>query len=160
MNALIAGKKKQQGMGLIEVLVAAVIIAIGLMGLAGLQARSLQMNQSAHFRSQANYYAYEIVDAMRMNRRAAEKGEFDFAMGNKTAPTGDSMPDQALARWINGITTTLPMDDNGNTGGSVAVNDTLDGLEATVTVAWFDERWEEGGTDADKIRQITLETEL
>lgn len=160
MNALMATNRKQQGMSLIEVLVAAVIIAIGLLGLAGLQTRSLQMNQSSHHRSQANYYAYEIVDAMRMNRQAAENGDFDFDMGDHSAPGGDSMPEEALARWINGITTTLPMGDDGNTGGSVEVNHDTDSTEVNVTVAWYDERWTEDGDNEDKIREVTLETEL
>lgn len=156
-------KNKQQGVSLIEVLVAAVIIAIGLLGLAGLQTRSLQMNQSAHYRSQANYFAYEIMDAMRMNREAAKNGDFDFEMGDNK-PTGNnlSMPDEALARWVGGIRTALPMggNNNTNTGGSITVTNTSDGTEATVTVAWFDERWVEGGNAEDKIREVTLETEL
>jgi type IV pilus assembly protein PilV len=151
-------KNRQQGFSLIEVLVAAVIIAIGLLGLAGLQTRSLQMNQSAHYRSQANFYAYEIVDAMRMNREAARNGDFAFDMGD-TAPSGDSMSEEALERWIEGIRTTLPMSGD-NTGGSITVNDSPDGTEVIVTVAWFDERWVEDGTNEEKIREVTLETEL
>lgn len=147
-----ATTKQQRGVGLIEVLVAALILAIGLMGLAGLQARSLQMNQSAYFRSQANYYAYEIIESMRVNRDAASAGAYVIDMGSD-APNGTSIADQALARWLGGITTTLPMDGN-NTGGSVA----LDGNTVTVTVAWFDERWSDD--EDDQIRDVTLETEL
>lgn len=58
----------QQGFTLIEVLIAALVLAVGLLGLAGLQATSVKMNHSAYLRSQATMLAYEIADAMRANR--------------------------------------------------------------------------------------------
>lgn len=154
MNALTMTHGKQQGVSLIEVLVAAVIIAIGLLGLAGLQTRSLQMNQSAHYRSQASYYAYDIVDAMRMNEDAAEAGNFDIDMGD-SAPTGGSVPKTTLNRWVQGIDDSLPTDNTENTGGSV---DTTNFPEVTVRVAWVDERWSDDASD--QVREVTVETEL
>jgi type IV pilus assembly protein PilV len=59
--------KKQGGFTLIEVLVAVVVLAGGLLGLAGLQARGLSNNQSAYNRSQATQFAYDIADRMRAN---------------------------------------------------------------------------------------------
>lgn len=161
MTTIDRGRKRQQGMSLIEVLVAAVIIAIGLLGLAGLQTRSLQMNQSANYRSQANFYAYKIVDAMRMNNQAAEKGDYTFNFGD-AAPGTNSVPDRALTRWINGIRDGLPMGDYsaGNTGGRIQVTNTSGTTELEVTVAWFDERWDRNATTEEKIRNVTLETEL
>jgi len=150
-------KSQQKGVSLIEVLVAAVIIAIGLLGLAGLQTRSLQMNQSAHYRSQANYYAYQMVDAMRMNKEAAEAGKYDIAMGNGP-PSSTSVPKEALHNWKKGIRAALPMGSEANTGGSVAVTDGPDATTAQITVAWVDERWSE--SEDDKVRSITVRTEL
>lgn len=161
MTTMQSVKSKQQGVSLIEVLVAAVIIAIGLLGLAGLQTRSLQMNQSAHYRSQANVYAYKIIDAMRMDRNSARDGDYDFDFGDQT-PTGSTIPAQTLSRWIQGIKEALPMGDYsaGNTGGSIEVIDNADTTEVVVKVAWFDERWDEDATTQEKIRNVTLETEL
>lgn len=45
-----------RGFTLIEVLVTMLILSIGLMGMAGLQAVSLKMNQSAHLSSQATFW--------------------------------------------------------------------------------------------------------
>jgi type IV pilus assembly protein PilV len=145
-------RKRQSGVGLIEVLVAAVILAIGLLGLAGLQTRSLQMNQSAQLRSQANYYAYEIVESMRVNRSAATAGAYEISMGDD-APSGSSVADEAVARWINGIQAALPMKGD-ETGGSIEI----DGTTVTVTVAWLDQRWSDD--EDDQIREVTVETEL
>lgn len=59
---------KQRGMSLIEVMVAVVILASGLLGLGALQSRSLAMNQSAHYRSVAADVAADLADRIRANR--------------------------------------------------------------------------------------------
>ena len=59
--------KKHSGFTLIEVLIAMLVLAVGLLGLAGLQATSLRNNQSAYNRSQATQLAYDIADRMRAN---------------------------------------------------------------------------------------------
>jgi type IV pilus assembly protein PilV len=63
-------KNKNTGFTLIEVLIAMLVLAVGLLGLAGLQATSLNNNQRAYYRSQATILAYDIVDRMRANRSA------------------------------------------------------------------------------------------
>ncbi|EHQ53729.1 Tfp pilus assembly protein PilV-like protein [Ectothiorhodospira sp. PHS-1] len=57
--------KHQTGVSLIEVLIAVLVISIGLLGVAGLQAVSVQLNQNAYLRSQATHLAYEISDTVR-----------------------------------------------------------------------------------------------
>lgn len=59
--------KKNSGFTLIEVLIAVVILAGGLLGLAALQAASLKNNQSAYNRSQATQLAYDMADRIRAN---------------------------------------------------------------------------------------------
>lgn len=63
----------QSGFGLIEVLVSVLILAIGLLGLAGLQTQSLKFNNDAFFRSQATLLAMDLADRMRANRDVIEK---------------------------------------------------------------------------------------
>lgn len=58
---------KINGFTLVEVLVAVIVLAIGLLGLAGLQATSLRNNQSSYNRGQATELAYDIADRMRAN---------------------------------------------------------------------------------------------
>lgn len=60
---------RARGVTLIEVLVALVVLSIGVIGLAALQAQALQMNQGAYMRAQATNLAYDIADRMRTNRR-------------------------------------------------------------------------------------------
>jgi type IV pilus assembly protein PilV len=59
--------KQQNGFTLIEILVSMVILAIGLLGLAGLQMTSLRHNLSSYHRSQATQLAYDMADRMRVN---------------------------------------------------------------------------------------------
>jgi len=48
-------------------LVAMLVLAIGLLGLAGLQVVGLRNNQSAYLRAQATQLAYDMADRMRTN---------------------------------------------------------------------------------------------
>lgn len=104
---------KQSGFGLIEVLVTVVILAIGLLGLAGLQARSLNYNHSAYNRSQATILAYDIIDRMRANPAAI--GTYvsgaPASKANCTTIAGCSATDMALndlQDWENAINAALP----------------------------------------------------
>ncbi len=70
-----------QGFTLIEVLVTLVILAIGMLGLAGLQLSALRNNTNAYERSQATLLAYDIIDRARANSSES----YAIAMG--TEPT-------------------------------------------------------------------------
>ncbi|MCF6251352.1 MAG: type IV pilus modification protein PilV [Methylococcaceae bacterium] len=59
--------KYETGFTLIEVLIAMLVLAVGLLGLAGLQATGLRNNLSAYNRSQATQLAYDMADRMRAN---------------------------------------------------------------------------------------------
>jgi prepilin-type N-terminal cleavage/methylation domain-containing protein len=59
---------KQSGFSLVEVLVAMLVLAIGLLGLAALQTQGVRFNHDAYVRTNATSLAYDIVDKMRLNR--------------------------------------------------------------------------------------------
>ena len=59
--------KTQSGFTLLEIMVAIVVLSLGLLGLAGLQAASLRNNQTAYYRSIATQQAYDIADRLRAN---------------------------------------------------------------------------------------------
>jgi type IV pilus assembly protein PilV len=60
--------RRLRGVTLIEVLVALVIVAVGLLGLAGLQVRGLSIQKDAHGRALATQLALDLADRMRANR--------------------------------------------------------------------------------------------
>ncbi|MFM1907728.1 MAG: hypothetical protein RLZZ591_1405 [Pseudomonadota bacterium] len=66
--------KLQKGVYLIEVLISLLIIAISLLGLAGLQARANNAEFESYQRSQAIMLATDMVERIKMNRK--ELGAF------------------------------------------------------------------------------------
>lgn len=83
----------QQGFTLLEILVAIVVLSIGLLGLAGLQALSLNNNQIAYFRSVASQQAYDIADRIRSNRAGVDSGAYN----NLAATLPDPLPPNCVA---------------------------------------------------------------
>lgn len=68
--------QRQRGFTLIEILVTLFILAIGLLGLAGLLVEGMRNNQGAYLRTQASILAYDMADRMRANRDEAESGSY------------------------------------------------------------------------------------
>lgn len=144
---------KQSGFTLLEVLVAVLVLAIGLLGLAGLMASSIRNNQSAYQRTQATWLAYDIVDRMRVNRPAALANNYNTALGSPAACAANpalagSVAAQDLTGWKTLVACALPAGD-----GSVAVaaNRTV-----TVTVRWNDSR----GTLGNAAQTFQIQTRL
>jgi type IV pilus assembly protein PilV len=63
--------KTQTGFTLIEVLIAMMVLAIGLLGFAALQAFSVKNNLAAYTHGQAVQLLYDMSDRMRSNKIAA-----------------------------------------------------------------------------------------
>lgn len=76
---------KEAGFTLIEVLVTAVILAIGILGLAGLQYTSLQGNQGAQMNTVAVLQSLDASDRLRSNPLGVTAGDYD----NLTVDTAD-----------------------------------------------------------------------
>jgi type IV pilus modification protein PilV len=75
-NATRHNKIEQQGFTLIEVLVTVIIMAIGLLGVAGLQLAGMRSNHSAFLRTQATIAAYDLIDRMRADPQAFDGALF------------------------------------------------------------------------------------
>lgn len=67
----------QAGFTLLEILVAIVVLSLGLLGLAGLQAASLRNNQVAYYRGIAAQQAYDMADRIRANLAGVAAGNYD-----------------------------------------------------------------------------------
>lgn len=67
----------QKGVGLIEVLVALVILSIGFLVAANMQIRGMRSNQHAYHQSQAMLLVGEMMDRMRNNREGVAAGTYD-----------------------------------------------------------------------------------
>lgn len=74
-----AGFSRQRGMSLIESLVALLVLALGIMGLAGVQARMLAENRTTNSRAIAVSLIDDLANRMQLNRDAALAGAYDVA---------------------------------------------------------------------------------
>lgn len=61
-------KRHQQGTSLLEVLISVIVLALGLLGFAGLQSVSMKNNHNAYMRSQATVLAADGIDRLRANK--------------------------------------------------------------------------------------------
>jgi type IV pilus assembly protein PilV len=120
--------RQDKGYSLLEVLIALVILAIGLLGLAGLQMQGLKDNHSSQLRSQATFLAADIIDRMQANRARALDGDYDIDFG-ETVNATTTMAQSDLSNWKNGLNALLPSGD-----GSI---DVVDGT-VTVRIGWQD----------------------
>ncbi len=69
--------QKQQGIGLIEILVAVVLVSIGFLAAARMQVESMRFSQSAYYQSQAYFLASDMINRMRTNIEGVEAGDYD-----------------------------------------------------------------------------------
>ena len=87
---------KQKGIGLIEVLITILVIAIGLLGLAGMQAQSMKSTYQSGQRSQAIWIAQELAERMRANPQAVSDKDYEDAInsvrGEIVANPNDTTP--------------------------------------------------------------------
>jgi type IV pilus assembly protein PilV len=115
MQAHPVNRSKTTGFTLVEVMVAVLILAIGLLGMAGLQVAGLRNNHSAYLRSQATQLAYDMADRMRANPQGVVNSHYD----NQTAPTTPAdceggpcdsaqMAGYDLAKWNDELAAQLP----------------------------------------------------
>lgn len=87
-------RNNQAGVGLIEVLVSLLILAIGVLGFAGLQMRALQSSGEAQFQVQAAAIADDIASRIKLNE---EKMDWYRTASNWTNATQSMPPTNCVA---------------------------------------------------------------
>lgn len=103
---------------MVEVLIALLLITIGLLGTAGLQAYAMRVGQGAQFRNQAVFLASDIAERMEANKVAAVAGNYALASTSASSVVATQCDvancDAAtlaawdLSNWGISITTLLP----------------------------------------------------
>ncbi len=156
VNFQSTNKSSQTGFTLLEVLVSVIVLAIGLLGLAGLQASSMRFNQSAYLRSQATVMAYDIIDRMRANIVSARNGDYNFTVSDVT-PTGTTqLADIDRQQWR----TTLSHLPSGTGGINIVYDSTKNQYNATVNVQWGDVEWDSTNPKRNVTQQFVVMTKI
>ncbi len=136
----------QKGFTLIEVLVTAVVLGVGILGVAGLQIYGIKNTHSANERIQASYLANSIVDNMRANPQATRAGLYDIvANGTIVLPIPDCIGEDKnctpaeLARFdLNKWKSDMNALNASGDGYILTEINPAGYAEVTVTVGWSD----------------------
>jgi type IV pilus assembly protein PilV len=140
-----------RGSTLIEVLVTAVVMAVGLLGVASVQITSLKTNDSTYNRTQSAMSTYNLMDYIRANRESALAGDYNIslsAFSDLSTPSGNSIAETDLYHWFQKL-------NNNVSSAKAAINCNSSGICA-VKVQWDDTR-AEGATST---KHIVLNAQL
>lgn len=127
---------RQRGASLLEAMIGILIFSVGILALVGMQALAIKHMSEAKYRSDAAFFANDIIAQMWVNR--ASLGSYAF--------TGTGAPPPALQYWVASIQTELP----GVTAAANLPIIAVAGTTVTVTV-----RWQLPGGSADH-KHITI----
>lgn len=166
MNNVPRDIRCQVGYSLIEVMVSVFVMALGILGMTGLQTASLKHSTHSMQRTKAAYLSYEILDRMRANTESTYAVELDAEPIEQECFSASCTPDELMAfdiaEWkcALGKHGTSPacvaLAENQNVllltvealpGGDGSVSCTLDtGTKiCTVTVQWYEQNGGSGG---------------
>ncbi|MEO8151691.1 MAG: type IV pilus modification protein PilV [Rhizobacter sp.] len=129
-----SSQRAQAGFSMIELLVAFVIFSFGMLGLAGLQSKTMAYSQSSLYRSQASALTDDILDRLRADLANAKAGSWNTTLTTAAAsvPTsGTGIYSTDLADWKSQVEALLPSGQ-----ASIAVN----GGVVTIVIQWDDSR--------------------
>lgn len=131
-------RRAQEGMTLIEVLVAVLILGVGLLGAAMVQLNALKYTDSSRMTSQASFIAYDLLDRIRANSAA------DYTITPPSSPNLSVTRDQDLYDFK----TNIVAFGGATATGTVALNQRV----YTITISWDDSR-AANTTDAAEARR-------
>jgi len=126
---ILATRHRQRGIGLLEVMIAVLILAIGILGITALQAITLKNSGSSASRTQAAIQLYSMLDIIRADR--ANVGSYNtniYTAGDGTGAAG------TMAGWLDGLKTAVAPDAKGKV---ICITGTM---TCTVGVQWDDSR--------------------
>jgi type IV pilus assembly protein PilV len=145
--------RNTKGFVLVEVLVAMVILAVGMLGIAGLLVTTLKSNSSAYLKQQAVQSAYDVLDNMRANQAQAIAGTYNACNMQVNCASGLSSPSATepspscdtaactaaqMAAWDLWRWTAVDLPQLPGGTGSVNATTVAGGTLVTVIVQWND----------------------
>lgn len=126
-----------RGFSLLEVLIALLVMSVGLLGVAGLFAHSVQAGRTAMLQHQALLLAGDIAERIRANPRAGSAYIGAQGSSNCVSRTAlcnsQSMASHDIARWQRQAVRTLP-------GGQIDISfdDSSSPAKYIVSVSWVE----------------------
>jgi len=157
MNHHRTHSSSQRGATLIEILVAVLILSLGTLGMAALQARALKGNVSSLQRTQAVMLSTYMMEVMRVDQNSAKAlnyntgtltggGEINGKICNPASVTGNSLADVNRKHWLESTKQAIGVTSDSTTCGAIFCDATG---SCRVQVIWDDSL--AGGLGAQKI---------
>lgn len=134
--------KRQRGISLIEVMVTVFILAVGLLGMAGLQSRLQQSEMEAYQRSQALMLLNDMANRISTNRNAAGTYVTDTAgvgVSLTNCPTGTSTKERDMNEWCEALKGAGETASGSKVGAMIGGRGCVESLgsgQFMITVAW------------------------
>lgn len=138
------GRRNAAGAGLLEVLVAVLVMGIGLLGIAATQSATLRYSQDSMGRSQAVIASYAMLDAIRASlpddaasnagARAQAIGAYSLARACASKGGGGSLVKETQQAWVASLQESVGPD----TCGTVECDGASGVCE--ITVEWDESR--------------------
>lgn len=156
-------KDNQQGVGMIEVMIALVLLTTTLLGATALQLTGLQTNRGAYYRTQASQLAYDIAERIRINSTYALAAPSNYSINTSsaavpsapnciTANSGCSaanLASQDIREWSENFFDVTNVGQDGGTYQSILPNGaaqvTASGSTFSVSISWVELDWNVGG---------------
>jgi len=146
-RSVFSSPARSRGFSLLEVLIALLVLAFGLLGFALLQTMNVRFVQSSNYRTQATNLAYDLLDQMRSNRyqahwyNGATFAANSVKLSSCTRPVGDKLAiSDNVSRWQCQVVQAL--------GEGASANVTITNGQAKVDISWGDERWNKDKPDS------------
>lgn len=142
------------GVSLIEVLIAVLVMAIGLLGIAAMQTIALRNSQGSLERSQAVISAYAALEAMRANRNVALSGGYNTNGFICSATGSGSLAAADTTAWIAGWRASLGLSAADVNTGCGSIN-----CDAGTGICEIGLRWDDShSTDAGARQKVAGST--
>lgn len=134
----IARRRHSRGATLIEVLVAVLILSLGLLGMAALQARAVQGNVSSGQRAQAVMLSHYVIDVMRVDRESAKGGSYNTGSNficDPEAFSGASLAETSRKAWLQAVKQNMGRADDNTTCAHIVCDADY---ACTIQIRWDD----------------------
>lgn len=122
---------QQRGVSLLEVMIAVLVLAVGILGAASLQLNAIRYSASAGYSTQASVIASDLLDRMRANSASLENYAVSIEGDCTRSKGGGNIAVRDLADFTEAVTCYLPR----STGAIV-----ISGDRATISISWFEAR--------------------
>lgn len=121
-----------RGVSLLEVLVSVLVLSIGMLGAASLQANAMRGSQGSWERTQISILSQSIFDGMRANTAGLTVGAYVTGGWVCTPGVASTLASSDVSRWIGNLRTQV--------GPSACGRISCSGRTCTVGVRWDDAR--------------------